>query len=79
MVPITFVINGVDVTIQASESEPLAVARDAALEATSNLGRDDWHIRDGHGVTLPAEEEVEKFNFLRGVQLFLMPNVGAGG
>jgi hypothetical protein len=80
-ITIIFIINGVDVAVEANLHAPLATARNHALEQSGNTGRpvDDWVIRDEKGVTLPPEQKVERFNFANGLRLFLMPAVGAGG
>jgi hypothetical protein len=78
---LTFVINGVDVSVSVNEEAPLAVARNRALEQSKNTGRpfDEWQVFTTAGVLLDASHKIETFHFAPGTRLLLSLIVGAGG
>ena len=46
-ISLIFIVNGVDVVIDANVHEPLKVARDKALKDSNNTGRnmDEWEVQ----------------------------------
>ena len=76
-----FIINGVDVRIEANLNQPLHVARNKALEESNNTGRpmDEWEVHNEEGQALDPDIKVEELGLVDGSRLFLNLKVGAGG
>lgn len=80
-ITLTFIINGVDVPIEANSNQPLTVARDKALKASNNTGRpvDEWEVHNENGEALDPHKKVKDLGLADGDRLFLTLKVGAGG
>lgn len=78
---LVFIVNGVDVTVEANVNAQLAAARNKALELSSNTGRapDEWEIHNEAGQLLDASLKVLDLGLADGARLFLNLRVGAGG
>lgn len=81
LVELIFIINGLNVTLQANVNAPLAEAVAKALADSGNTGRppSEWQVRDANGVLLDTQRKLKDFNFTDGTRLFLSLGVGAGG
>lgn len=80
-IQITFIVNGVDVPVEANVNSPLAAARNKALELSNNTGRpmDEWEVHNEAGQPLDAAAKIEELGLADGTRLFLNLKVGAGG
>ena len=83
-ITLIFIVNGVDVLVEANINEPLKVARNQALKDSNNTGRpvDEWEVHNDEGEALdPTKkiEELEELGLVDGARLFLNLKVGAGG
>lgn len=80
-ITLIFIINGVDVRVEANIHEPLHVARNKALEESNNTGRsnDEWEVHNDEGQALDPAKKVEELGLVDGSRLFLNLKVGAGG
>ncbi len=80
-ITLVFIINGVDVPVDANINAPLKVARDKALRDSDNTGRavDEWEIHTEDGKTLDPDKKVEALGLADGARLLLNLKVGAGG
>jgi len=80
-ISLIFIVNGVDVSIDANNNQPLKVARNKALKESNNTGRpmDEWEIHNDQGQILDPEKKIEDFGLAEGARLFLNLKVGAGG
>lgn len=80
-ITLIFIVNGVDVPVEANVNQPLKVARNKALEESNNTGRpmDEWEVHDDEGKALDADTKLENLNIMDGARLFLNLKVGAGG
>ncbi len=80
-ITIIFIVNGVDVQIEANVHEPLKAARNKSLAESNNTGRlmDEWEIHNDAGQSLDPEKKIEELGILDGARLFLNLKVGAGG
>ena len=78
---VVFVVNGVDVPVEANIHEPLRAARDKALAESGNTGRpvDEWQVTDDQGQELAPDSKLEDLGLPDGARLFLTLKVGAGG
>lgn len=76
-----FIVNGVDVPVEANIHEPLKVARDKSLKDSNNTGRpvDEWEVHNDEGQALDPDKKVEELGLIDGARLFLNLKVGAGG
>lgn len=80
-ITLIFIVNGVDVPVEANIHEPLKVARDKALKDSNNTGRpvDEWEVHNEEGQALDPLKKVEALGLSDGSRLFLNLKVGAGG
>ncbi len=80
-ITLIFIVNGVDVPVEANIHEPLKVARNKALTDSNNTGRpmDEWEIHNDAGQALDPDKKIEDFGLADGARLFLNLKVGAGG
>lgn len=80
-ITLIFIVNGVDVSIDANINEPLKVARNKALTDSNNTGRpmDEWEIHNVEGQPLDPDKKIEELDLKDGTRLFLNLKVGAGG
>ena len=85
-ITLIFIVNGVDVSIDANIHEPLKVARNKALTDSNNTGRpmDEWEIHNDAGQALDPDKKIEDLGLedlglVDGARLFLNLKVGAGG
>ncbi len=80
-ISLIFIVNGVDVVIDANVHEPLKVARDKALKDSNNTGRnmDEWEVHNEEGEALDPTKKVQELGLVDGARLFLNLKVGAGG
>jgi hypothetical protein len=80
-ITLIFIVNGVDVSIDANIHEPLKVARNKALTDSNNTGRpmDEWEVHNVEGQTLDPDKKIEELGLVDGARLFLNLKVGAGG
>jgi len=80
-ITLIFIVNGVDVPVEANLNQPLKVARNQALEESSNTGRpmDEWEVHNDEGQALDPDKKVEDLGLKDGARLFLNLKVGAGG
>lgn len=80
-ITLIFIINGVDVSIEANINQPLKAARNQALETSDNTGRppDEWEIHNIDGQALDADGKIEDLGLVDGTRLLLSLKVGAGG
>lgn len=76
-----FIVNGVDVLVEANIHEPLKVARNKALKDSNNTGRpeDEWEVHNDEGSALDPDKKIEELGLIDGARLFLNLKVGAGG
>jgi hypothetical protein len=76
-----FIVNGVDVPVEANIHEPLKVARDKALRDSNNTGRpmDEWEIHNDAGQALDPDKKIVDLSLVDGARLFLNLKVAAGG
>lgn len=76
-----FIVNGVEVTVEANVHEPLKVARNQALKDSDNTGRplDEWEVRNTEGTPLDPNMKIEELTLVEGTRLLLNLKVGAGG
>ena len=81
-ITLIFIINGVDVPVEANLNAPLKVARDKALKDSNNTGRplDEWevHTEEG-GEALDVNIKCEDLGLNDGDRLLLSLEVAAGG
>jgi len=80
-IALIFIINGVDVPVEANLNELLKVARDKALVESNNTGRpmDEWEVHSDEGQSLDVDKTVGALGLIKGERLFLNLKVGAGG
>ena len=80
-ITLIFIVNGVDVPVEANLNQPLNVARNKALEESNNTGRpvDEWEVHNDEGLALDSDQKVEDLDLKEGDRLFLNLKVGAGG
>lgn len=80
-ITLIFIVNGVDVSIDANIHEPLKVARNKALTDSNNTGRpmDEWEVHNVEGQPLDPDKKIEELGLADGARLFLNLKVGAGG
>jgi len=80
-ISLIFIVNGVDVPIDANLNQPLKVAREKALKESNNTGRpaDEWEIHNDKGQILDPDKKVKELGLTDGDRLFLNLKVGAGG
>lgn len=80
-ISITFIVNGVDIPIEANIHQPLKVARDKALKDSNNTGRpvDEWEVHNDKGEALDSSQKIADLGLKDGDRLFLTLKVGAGG
>ena len=80
-ITLIFIVNGVDVQVEANIHEPLEVARDKALRDSNNTGRpmDEWEIHNDAGQLLDPGKKIEDLSLGDGARLFLNLKVAAGG
>ncbi len=80
-ITLIFIVNGVDVPVDANMHEPLKVARDKALRDSNNTGRpmDEWEVHSVEGKPLDPDKKIEELELTDGTRLFLNLKVGAGG
>jgi hypothetical protein len=80
-ITLIFIVNGVDVPVDANIHSPLKVARNRALEESNNTGRpmDEWEIHNDAGQARDPDKKVEDLDLVDGARLFLNLKVGAGG
>jgi len=80
-ITLIFIVNGVDVPVEANLNEPLKVARNKALEESNNTGRpmDEWEVHNDEGQALETDQKIEALGLVDGARLFLNLKVGAGG
>jgi len=81
MITIIFIVNGVDVHIEADGNQPLSVARNLALTESNNTGRpmDEWEVHNDEGVLLDPLKTPIELNIQNADRLFLNLSVGCGG
>lgn len=81
MITLIFIVNGVDVRLEANLNEPLKAARNKALADSNNTGRpmDEWEIHNAAGQPLDPDKKVGDLDLTDGTRLFLNLKVGAGG
>lgn len=75
------IINGVDVPVQVSMSDPIRVARDLALVPSNNTGRpvNEWEVHNEYGECIDPNTLIEEMNVFDGDRFFITLQVGAGG
>ncbi len=80
-ITLIFIVNGVDVPVEANIHEPLKVARNKALTDSNNTGRpmDEWEIHNDAGQALDPDTKIVDLGLADGARLFLNLKVGAGG
>jgi hypothetical protein len=80
-ITLIFIVNGVDVLVDANVNQPLKVARDKALKDSNNTGRpvDEWEVHNDEGEALESTKKVGALGLGDGARLFLNLKVGAGG
>jgi hypothetical protein len=80
-ITLIFIVNGVDVPVEANIHEPLKVARNKALTDSNNTGRpmDEWEIHNDAGQALDPDKKIEDLGLADGARLFLNLKVAAGG
>ncbi len=81
-ITLIFIVNGVDVRVEANVNSPLKEARNKALADSNNTGRpmDEWEIHNAAGQLLDPNKKIEELVGLTdGTRLFLNLRVGAGG
>lgn len=80
-ITLIFIVNGVDVLVEANINQPLKVARDKALKDSNNTGRpvDEWEVHNDEGEALDSTQKIEALGLGDGSRLFLNLKVGAGG
>ena len=80
-ITLIFIVNGVDVPVEANIHEPLKVARNKALQDSNNSGRpvDEWEVHNDEGQSLDTDKKVQDLGLVDGARLFLNLKVGAGG
>jgi len=80
-ITLIFIVNGVDVLVEANINEPIKVARNQALKDSNNTGRpvDEWEVHNDEGVALDPTKKIEELVLVDGARLFLNLKVGAGG
>lgn len=80
-ITLIFIVNGVDVPVEANLNQPLKVARNKALEESNNIGRpmDEWEVHNDEGQALDSDKKIEELGLVDGARLFLNLKVGAGG
>ena len=80
-ITLVFIINGVDVPIEANINQPLKVAMNKALKDSDNTGRpvDEWEVHTEEGQDLDPDKKVEDLELTGGARLLLNLKVGGGG
>lgn len=80
-VTIIFIVNGVDLRVDADPDQALAVARDIALTESNNISRpmDEWEVHNDEGRLLDTAVSVVALSISDGDRVFLNLKVGAGG
>ncbi len=80
-ITLIFIVNGVDVRVEANLHSPLKEARNRALADSNNTGRpmDEWEIHNAAGKPLDPDKKIEELGLTDGTRLFLNLRVGAGG
>jgi len=80
-ITLIFIVNGVDVPVQANLNQPLKVARNQALKDSNNTGRpeDEWEVHNDEGAALDPTQKINDLGLSDGDRLFLTLKVGAGG
>lgn len=76
-----FIVNGVDVHVEAAAGYTLKYSRNIALEDSNNTGRpfDEWEIHNDAGQSLNPNKSLVDNNLVDGSRVFLNLKVGAGG
>ncbi len=80
-ITLIFIVNGVNVRVEANVKEPLKAARNKALADSNNTGRpmDEWEIHNTAGQSLDPDKKIGELGLTDGTRLFLNLKVGAGG
>ncbi len=80
-VTLIFIVNGVDVRVEANVNSPLKEARNRALADSNNTGRpmDEWEIHNDAGQARDPDKKIADLGLADGARLFLNLKVAAGG
>lgn len=80
-VEFTIIVNGTPTRVEQNVNSPVGAVIERALEATGNVGqpKENWELRDEHGVLLDATRKISSYGFLHEITLFLSIKAGVGG
>lgn len=78
---IVFIINGEEVSVDATFATAMKIAKKAALERSGNTGRApaEWRLRDINGHAVDEEQTVEQLDVRSGARFFVTLDAGVGG